>query len=335
MTVYLIKKDKNRTYKSEKIISELFGKTLVHDEAGAPLIAGPSGEIILSEHVSVSDTKNFWACAFSEKPVGIDVEELSRKAAPNAVKRLHPAEREYLGVLSEGSSEWKEEFLSVWTKKEAYSKYMGKGLGLGFSGFCVLEEWQDSLETRLYTQQSAGLVISATEEFEVKRLSYKAPLTKIALEAGADILDMFGCSAGALKAKLLDRGYSNEAASEAVKKLKELGFLNDRSYAVSIAKKYASKGYSSRRIEAELRRKQIEPALAREIASAYKTAYETDAPKDIETPEESDRARAMRIAKKALGSAQPDDKIKARISRKLSSLGYDTYIIYDTINRLM
>lgn len=311
MKIYLVKKEKNRIYKSEDMVLALTGRNLVHNEKGAPQVDGG--------YVSISDTKGFWACALSDVPVGIDMEELSRKVSPSVVKKLHAAEREYLSVLSEGSSEWQEEFLSIWTKKEAYSKYKGKGLGLGFSGFCVLDGMQDALETGLYSGKYRGLVFAATEEFEIVPVKYDAPFSKSALDAGADILDMFGCSAKTLKGKLLDRGYGEGDAAEAVEKLKDLGFLDDSAYAESFGRKYAARGYSSRRIELELKKKGVSPEDAAAEALKHK---------------DGDFARAALWAEKTLGGAEADEKNKAKVARKLSALGYDTYTIYDIIGDL-
>jgi SOS response regulatory protein OraA/RecX len=310
MNIILVKKQKNRLYRSEEMAEVLCGVKLFH---------GPKGEPLLENgHISVSDTKNYWACALSEKPVGIDMEELSRNVSEAVVRRLHPREAEYLSALAFGSSEWKEEFLSIWTKKESYSKYLGKGLSLGFSSFCVLEGKGD-LKTSLFSRKYKGLVISATEEFEVVERSYDAPKAKTALDAGADILDMAGCSSETLKKKLIAKGYTEDESEAAVAKLTELGFLNDGEYAGSLGRKYAQRGYSSARIAFELRKKGVGSGLSGSEASKYR---------------EGDRDRALSVAEKLCGYGLPDEKMRGKIARKLSSLGYDTSTVYDIIQKL-
>ena len=311
MTVYLVRKKKNRKYKSEDMVFALCGKQLVHDEKGAPCIEGG--------FVSVTDTKNWWACAFSDVPLGIDMEEFSRDVSPAAVRKLHKEEQEYLGPLSPGSGEWKEEFLSIWTKKESYVKYKGKGLSFGLSSFSVLGEGQKKLETQLFGLRYKGLVFGATEPIEIKEYSYDAPMEKSALDAGADILDMFGCSANTLKSKLLSRGYGEEEASEAVGRLKELGYLNDAEYGGSLGRKYAARGYSSKRIEYELLKKGLEKEDAAREAALYR---------------EGDRERASEAAEKVFAKGDADEKTKAKVARKLSSLGYDAHVVYDIIQKL-
>ena len=311
MTVYLVRKQKNRVYRSEKIVYAVSGKELSHDEKGAPCIEGG--------FVSISDTKGWWACAFSDRPVGIDMEELSRSVSPSAVRKLHKSEREYLSALSEGSSEWKEEFLSIWTKKESYAKYKGEGLAIGFSSFSVLEDKGTNLDTALYGKKYKGLVFGSTEEFGIEEFEYEAPMNKSALEAGADILDMFGCSAEVLRKKLLGRGYAEDEVDEAVAKLTDIGFLNDSAYTESLAIRYAQRGYSSRRMVYELGKKGIDRDTAQAASEEYR---------------DGDRERAKETAIKMAGGRAADDKLKAKIARKLSSLGYDTSLVYDIIHGL-
>jgi len=302
MTVYLVKKEKHKIYKSEELVMAISGKILTHNEKGAPLLE--------EGYISITDTKNYWACAFSDIPVGIDMEEVTRDVRESVLNRLHKSEAEYMRVLSYGSSEWKEEFFNIWTKKESYSKYLGKGFGIGFSKFSVLEEYEHTLECNLYNKRYKDLILGATQEIEIEEYKYSAPLEKSALEAGADILDMFGCSANTLKEKLLKRGYSLEAATEAVEKLLERGYLNDDEYSRSLAEKYANRGYSSRRIEIEL----IKKGVSKAVAGKYRFEYK-----------DGDRERARKLV-------QGMEKEKA--ARKLNSSGYDTYIIYDIIDDL-
>ena len=293
------------------MVYAISGQVLSHGEKGEPLVD--------EGHVSITDTLRYWACAFSERPVGIDMEELSRSVSPAVSRKLHAAEREYLEVLYVGSSEWKEEFLSIWTKKESYAKYMGKGLSVGLSSFCVLDGWQDGLKTPLYGKKYKGLIFAATEPIEIKEFEYDAPMNKSALEAGAGLLDMRGYSAASLKKKLTDKGYSENESEEAAKELLERGFLNDEEYARSLGSKYAAKGYSSRRIAYELKKRGVGAE---------------DAAKEAERHEGKDRERAESVAFRMAPDSGADDKLKAKIVRKLSSLGYDTNTVYDIIQKL-
>ncbi|MBR5730447.1 MAG: 4'-phosphopantetheinyl transferase superfamily protein, partial [Firmicutes bacterium] len=133
LNILLVKKTRGRVYKSEDIVRSLTGRQLLHDDLGAPHLADGT------DFISITDTKNYWACCVSDGPVGIDMEEKGRRARREIAKRFHKDEQEYLSVLTGTESEWTEEFFSIWTRKEAWSKLKGKGYAIGFSKFSVLD----------------------------------------------------------------------------------------------------------------------------------------------------------------------------------------------------
>ena len=384
MTIHLIKKEKGRVYKSEAIVRALFGIELCHAGDGAPfLLCEDAAE---KRFISISDTKNYWACAMSGRPLGLDMEEAGRVIKPAVVKRLHKDEQAYLAVLSEGSSEWTEEFLSIWTRKEAWAKYSGKGLAIGFAGFSVLGGAQPAPEQAGAAQIDASapdraecgspsafqpgclvpLVsfkyknlifgLAGEESADVVMTLYDAPMEQSALDYAAGLLDSRAYPSAALRKKLEDRGYTAEEISQAVEKLKDYGYVNDVSFAEELARRAAESGKGSRRISFELREKGIDKDLAGQTASEYR---------------EGEYARALDIARKMSEksgrtgrapvflpeqsdsedfSCQPDpadlsseekkelrsqrQKLAAKISRKLSSFGYDAPVIYSVLEDL-
>ncbi len=278
MTIYLVKKEKGRIYKSEDIVRELFGLELSHNKDGVPLLGGDA-----PLYISISDTRNYWACALEPFPVGIDMEEKDRVVKPAVVKRLHKDEQAYLGALSEGGREWTEEFLSIWTRKEAYAKYAGKGLALGFAKFSVLEGSVDgegagavvfgangSVPVRSFEYKKLVFGIAGADSAEVVVKDYAAPMEKPALDYAAGLLDSRAYSESALLEKLTDRGYSLEESEEAIAKLKSYGYVDDEAYAKALARRGSESGKGSRRIAAELQSKGVAKELAREAAAEYK-----------------------------------------------------------------
>lgn len=76
---------------------------------------------------SVSHTKNFVLCAVSEHgAVGADAERV--RNAPAAVMRRAFCEAEIRYVSTPAFSD--ERFFEIWTKKEAYTKFLGTGLAV-------------------------------------------------------------------------------------------------------------------------------------------------------------------------------------------------------------
>ena len=109
---------------------------------GKPFFAGHQ-EICFS----ISHSGSFWCCAFSEAPVGLDLqthsllkkegtlrdEERTRLRTERIAERFfHPCERAW---LQKGG-----DFFAVWTAKEGYVKYTGEGMARDFGSFAVADE---------------------------------------------------------------------------------------------------------------------------------------------------------------------------------------------------
>jgi 4'-phosphopantetheinyl transferase len=81
---------------------------------------------------SISHSFPFYAVAFSDTPVGIDIEKI-RKINPKIAERMF-SEKEKEYCVNDDLR-----FLETWTKKEAYSKCSGKGIAEGFRTFDVFD----------------------------------------------------------------------------------------------------------------------------------------------------------------------------------------------------
>lgn len=106
-------------------------------------------------HFSLSHAGDYVVCVVSDVPIGVDIECKSKSLFKKenahrwntvAKRCLAPLEWERFSQ----SSVKQQLFLEYWTKKEAYSKWIGKGLGMDFTtidtesqktGFCT--EWLD------------------------------------------------------------------------------------------------------------------------------------------------------------------------------------------------
>ena len=76
-------------------------------------------------YFSISHSKNYVFCALSQKPVGIDAEELNRKIRLElAEKMLSRVERQQYDVAEDKALA----LLTFWVLKEARAKYTGEGL---------------------------------------------------------------------------------------------------------------------------------------------------------------------------------------------------------------
>ena len=97
---------------------------------GKPFLEGHSGI-----HFNISHAADAIVCAVSDRPVGIDMEK-KRKVNLRIINRFF-AENERAFVLA-GHNDQDERFTQIWTMKEAYVKYTGKGLAESFEEFDVL-----------------------------------------------------------------------------------------------------------------------------------------------------------------------------------------------------
>ena len=83
---------------------------------------------------SLSHAGNFCVCALDQNPIGVDV-ELPRISMAVAARCFHPDEVAFLQALPEDLK--KDALLRLWTAKESYLKYLGRGLRVPLDAFCV------------------------------------------------------------------------------------------------------------------------------------------------------------------------------------------------------
>lgn len=79
-------------------------------------------------HFNLSHSGDFLLCALSNRPVGVDVECLRPRGA--ALPQYALTAEEYASYVEKGG-DWLA-FYTLWTKKEAWAKYTGEGLGKTF-----------------------------------------------------------------------------------------------------------------------------------------------------------------------------------------------------------
>ena len=342
MTIRLIRKERGKVYKSADIVRALSGYELEHDGERAPHLKGPDCEGLF---ISITDTVNYWACCIEDHPVGLDMEELSRVVKPQTAKRLHKDEQQYLSALSEGSSEWTEEFFSVWTRKEAWSKYKGKGLSLDFSSFSVLEGRLEGVPVASFKYRNLMFGIAGDTEATVQRVQYDAPFKKNALDYAAGLLDVRAYSSAELAKKLQDRGYPVEETEQALEKLKYYGYVNDEAFAEDMVRRGAEQGKSSRRVEAELKRRGLDRETAGNAAEELKEGDFDRALKEARrileksgglpaASIEDDIGRTEEARGRVREAYAKRQKVLGKISRKLSVLGYEASVIYSVLDEL-
>ena len=88
-------------------------------------------------HFNVSHTINAMICAISEENIGVDIERIKSFNIGVAKKYFTKQEQNYI-FKRKGKQD--ERFVEVWTRKEAYVKWTGKGMKVSFQSFDTLKD---------------------------------------------------------------------------------------------------------------------------------------------------------------------------------------------------
>ena len=129
-------------YAIEKEYKEKVNKlTMRRSQHGKPYFAEKkeNGEEVVSEiKFNLSHSGEMAVCILGRNEVGIDIEKMRKYNPKVADKILSDEEWEVL----QKSEQKDKDFIKFWTLKEAYGKYIGKGLGMDFKE--VTFQWQEN-----------------------------------------------------------------------------------------------------------------------------------------------------------------------------------------------
>lgn len=132
--------DTAKQLSSKEFTRDVLGEYLAMDGCQLKFGYGAYGKPFLKDfpgiHFNISHTSYAMICAVSYMPVGIDIEK-KRKINRRIMSRYFTEpERNY--VFSENYHQ-DERFTRIWTMKESYVKFTGKGLHQSFDTFDVLK----------------------------------------------------------------------------------------------------------------------------------------------------------------------------------------------------
>lgn len=131
--------DKKLSLYSEVILRSILCQKLHQSNGEIAFQIGEQGKPYLSGDpvfFNLSHTRNAIAVAVSHTPVGIDLERVETCPLQVADRFFTANERAYICSDLHGRDG---RFYEIWTKKEAYIKYSGKGLSVALPSFDVLE----------------------------------------------------------------------------------------------------------------------------------------------------------------------------------------------------
>ena len=148
-------------------------------EKGKPCLAGRP-----DLHISISHSGPYAACAFGDKPVGIDIEMWrTHPKWQRIVDKMHPREREAMtrlcgGTISRDTAEPVRQFCDLWVRKESFLKAVGEGLRLSLDAFDTTGNMvsQDLREGRWYIkswqlpEEALSVAVCGQEELDFSHL---------------------------------------------------------------------------------------------------------------------------------------------------------------------
>ncbi|MBC3888010.1 4'-phosphopantetheinyl transferase superfamily protein [Acetobacterium paludosum] len=103
-------------------------------------------------HFNLSHSGRFVVCAISNEPVGVDIEQRDRVNFQLAKRFFHAVEVAW--ILSLPVEDQQQGLCDLWSIKESYMKYTGKGFGLPMNAFAVNINGQfpEKIEVSIFEQ---------------------------------------------------------------------------------------------------------------------------------------------------------------------------------------
>ncbi|HIV80883.1 MAG TPA: recombination regulator RecX [Candidatus Avanaerovorax faecigallinarum] len=150
-----------------------------------------------------------------------------------------------------------------------------------------------------------------------------------AYDAGAKYVASRSRTVSEVRKHLKDKGFEPGEIETVISDFTDYGYLDDCRYSADFAAYGAGKGWSDRRIIAELEKRGVSPETGRDGL----TEYVREGGKS-----EADRAfaAALSIVRSAdiLSREEFTEKVKSRVGRRLASYGYSSGVFYETLRRI-
>jgi len=134
---------------SEELLRLAAARYTGMDTAGWKICREEKGKPFFPEyphiHFSISHSGDFWACAFSGEPVGFDLQIKEPRDFEGIAKRFFCPEE--IRVLAE-KNHCTDAFYPMWTAKESYVKFLGRGINGKLNDFDVTKPLPDGAQVQ-------------------------------------------------------------------------------------------------------------------------------------------------------------------------------------------
>ena len=146
---------------------------------------------------------------------------------------------------------------------------------------------------------------------------------KTAMEAAASYLASRMRTSQEVRSRLLEREYSKDEAEAAVKELESLGYINDTEYALRYFEYNREKKRGSKRAVLELLQKGVDEQTVRNAREDFLHENNVNEFED-----------ALNVARREADGREYDEKLSARIARKLETRGFENGDIIRVLDAL-
>lgn len=169
--INIYKENGNKYTNSELAYKKLDELLASHGVYNRCLFRNKNGKPYCKKKVyfNISYSNNIFVIAISNREIGIDVEEIRTCMSSGLIiKRFFSKnEQEY---INNGDKDKERRFFELWTKKEAYVKYTGKGIGKDFKETDVIIRNNDVEINSFFFN---GTVISYCSQNKKKHVTIK------------------------------------------------------------------------------------------------------------------------------------------------------------------
>lgn len=129
-------------------------------------------------YFSISHTKGVIACAISDNPVGIDIESIRKPDLRVVEYYFSQQEQKYIFADNEKLNI---RFTEVWTKKEAFLKFLGTGIELPIQKFNVLKDRINIVRTIYYNNYIISYCSTKIFQCRFKIIDNKLDFKKVSI----------------------------------------------------------------------------------------------------------------------------------------------------------
>jgi 4'-phosphopantetheinyl transferase len=141
---FRFREDALRTLYGELILRYVLQQRFSYKHEEIVILKGEKGKPYLKDipiHFNISHGGEYVVCGFSQEEVGVDIEEI-KDIDLNVAKRFF-SKKEYENLLSKKPENQRDYFLSLWTLKESYLKWLGDGMAIPLDSFCFEIDHED------------------------------------------------------------------------------------------------------------------------------------------------------------------------------------------------